>query len=300
MGTFCGKVCDECTWKEKLACMGCQTESGSNSLGTCGIADCCRQKGHESCSTCSFLSGCRAAQGKESVPDRRLKEKERLARERDRRAEEQRKLDERAPVIGKWLRLLFWLIIPATVSGVMVVEQVVAVVPVLQIPGQILGFACNLACVWFMFKLVPFSERYRTAALCALISTIVAQAVNLVGFEQDTPLWWLLTIPAMVLAYVGTYQKFYAHAEILEGIDAELSGKWRMLWKWFIGIPLAMLGSVLVMLIIPVLGLLVLLAAVIAFGVISIIEWVYLYRTAQRFCSHEPEEREALPGETAL
>jgi len=221
------------------------------------------------------------------MPEQRL-------RERERRAEERRKLDEWAPIIGKWLWLLFWLIVPGTISGFMVMEQVVEVVPALRIPGHILGFACNLAYAWFLLKLVPFGERYRTAALCTVVGTGIVHAVNLIGFGQDNPLWWLLMIPAMVISYVGSYQEFHAHAEILEGVDAELSGKWRTLWKWFIGAPLSMIGCILVMLIIPILGLLIMLAALIAMCVISIVQLVYLYRTAQRFRSHVPEEPKAL------
>ena len=288
METFCGKSCNECMLKEQLSCTGCQSGPGRSITGDCKIAGCCREKGHESCSTCSFLQSCWTIKEKDRMPEQRL-------REQERHAEERRKLDERAPIIGKWLWLLFWLVVPGTISGLMVVEQVVEFAPALRIPGHILGLACNFAYAWFLFKLEPFVDRYRIAALCTVVGTVIVHAVNLIGFGQDNPLWWLLMIPAMAISYVGCYQEFHAHAEILEGVDSELSGKWRTLWKWFIGVPLSIIGCILIMLIIPILGLLIMLAALIAMCVISIVQLVYLYRTAQRFRSHVPEEPKALP-----
>lgn len=227
------------------------------------------------------------------MPELRIREAERCA-------EERRKLDERAPVIGKWLWLLFWLVVPGTISGFMTVENVVKWVPWLRIPGLILSIACNMAYALILLKLIPFGERYRPAALCALVGTGVDGFVSLAGLEQQSPLWWLLMIPTLVIAYVGEYQEFCAHAEVLEGADNDLSGKWRTLWKWYIGSFAALFGSILLMVIIPVLGMLAMLAAVITMVVVGILKLVYLYRTAQRFRSHRPEERRALPGETSL
>ena len=300
METFCGKICEGCSWKEQLSCQGCQNGPGRRWDGDCKIAKCCQEKGHETCATCSFLDSCWTRQGSEQIPKQRLREAERRAEEQRRLEEERRKLDERAPMIGKWLWLLFWLVVPGTVSGFMIYEKVVEWAPAFEIPGLVLNIVCNVAYVVILLKLIPFGERYRPAAWCTLVRVGVDSIVTLVGLEQQSSLWWLLMIPTLVVAYVGEYQEFYAHAEVLEGMDNELSGKWRTLWKWYIGSLAALFGCVLVMVIIPVLGLLALLAAAIAIVVVSILKLVYLYRTAQRFRSHEPERREVLPGETAL
>lgn len=293
MENFCRKTCEECTWKKQLNCPGCQKGPGRALSGDCKIAKCCREKGHETCSTCSFWDSCWTKKERDRMPELRIREAERCA-------EERRKLDERAPVIGKWMWLLFWLIVPGTISGFMTVENVVKWVPWLRIPGLILSIACNMAYALILLKLIPFGERYRPAALCALVGTGVDGFVSLAGLEQQSPLWWLLMIPTLVIAYVGEYQEFCAHAEVLEGADNDLSGKWRTLWKWYIGSFAALFGSILLMVIIPVLGMLAMLAAVITMVVVGILKLVYLYRTAQRFRSHRPEERRALPGETSL
>lgn len=53
--------------------------------------------------------------------------------------------------------------------------------------------------------------------------------------------------------------------------------------EWYIGMTLGLLGSILLMLIIPILGLLVALVTAIGTIVVSILKLVYLYRTAKVF-----------------
>ena len=55
----------------------------------------------------------------------------------------------------------------------------------------------------------------------------------------------------------------------------------------------AMLGSILIIVIIPILGLLVTLAAAIGLIVVSILKLVYLYRTAKLFRDYQGVIREA-------
>jgi len=97
-----------------------------------------------------------------------------------------------------------------------------------------------------------------------------------------------------VLELCATYQEFYAHAEVLEELDPELAGKWRLLWKWWIGLLLGLFGCIFLALISAILGLLVLLADAIGLLVVGIVQLVYLYRTAKRFREYQPA---ALPKE---
>ena len=100
MEGICGRMCDACTWKEQLDCPGCQDGPGRRFSGGCPIADCCREKGHTACVTCTFSTGC--ALRRRDMPQNRLWAVE---AERERRA----RLDRNAPVLAKWLWLLFWL-----------------------------------------------------------------------------------------------------------------------------------------------------------------------------------------------
>ena len=98
MEGICGRMCDACTWKEQLDCPGCQDGPGRRFSGGCPIADCCREKGHTACVTCTFSTGC--ALRRRDMPQNRLWAME---AERERRA----RLDRNAPVLAKWLWLLF-------------------------------------------------------------------------------------------------------------------------------------------------------------------------------------------------
>ena len=57
MEGICGKSCESCGWKDQLNCAGCQEDMGRPFSGPCGIAACCREKGHERCDTCPYVSG---------------------------------------------------------------------------------------------------------------------------------------------------------------------------------------------------------------------------------------------------
>ena len=73
------------------------------------------------------------------------------------------------------------------------------------------------------------------------------------------------------------------HSKVLSGVYNELSEKWEVLWKWYIGLFLGMFGCIIVMLIIPVLGAIAILGYAIGTIVVSILKLVYLYRTAKIF-----------------
>ena len=69
MEGLCGRDCETCAYREQLNCGGCRT------MGRCPVAVCCREKGHETCGTCTQASYCglrRSGAG----PEARLREQE--------------------------------------------------------------------------------------------------------------------------------------------------------------------------------------------------------------------------------
>ena len=98
--TYCGKNCSECSKKEQLNCSGCKAGPGRQFGGDCELAKCIRSKGHESCDTCSFKGNCGTYRNRDSMPDYRIRKIE---------AEEMRKaaIAKRAPMLGKWLWIIF-------------------------------------------------------------------------------------------------------------------------------------------------------------------------------------------------
>ena len=278
--TYCGKNCAECTQKELLNCQGCKYGPGRRFGGDCKIAKCVMEKGHETCETCSFMGNCSIQRSCTGMPEERIR---RLEAEAARKAEAAKQ----APLLGKWLWIIFWLIIPSSVASILTNQTVIQYLPGLNLPGQILNAICCAIYGISLLKLASVEEFYKKAGIFVLIaggiSAVDAIATGTAGAVQ-APAWtWLLTIPAGIIALIGEYNEYMGHSAVLAGVDNELSEKWASLWKWYIGLFLGMLGCILVMLILPLLGALALLAAAIGVVVVSIKKLVYLYRTAKFF-----------------
>lgn len=275
--TYCGKSCAECTKKEQLNCSGCKNGPGRQFGGDCELARCIRSKGHETCDTCGFKGNCGTLRSRESMPDYRIRKIE---------AEEMRKaaIAKRAPVLGKWLWIIFWLIIPSTIGSLMANETTAKILPGLFMPGQIINAICSLTYGAILLKLGSEDDRYRTAGICALIAGASSALAAIINGGSDGATWILIfTLPAAIVALVGEYNEYMAHSAVLSGVDNELSEKWEVLWKWYIGLFLGMLGCILLMLIAPVLGAIAILGCAIGTVVVGILKLVYLYRTVKIF-----------------
>lgn len=281
--TYCGKSCAECGRKEHLNCSGCKTGPGRQFGGDCELAKCVRSKGHITCDTCSFQGNCGTWRGRDSMPDHRIR---RIEEEARRRAG----IAKRAPVLGKWLWILFWLIIPNSIGSLMSNESTTSLFPGLYIPGLLTLAVCTLLYGAILLKLGTVEDRYRTAGICALIAGGASTAAAIINGISDGAAWSLiLTLPASVVSLVGENKEYSAHSAVLTGVDTDLSGKWERLWKWYIGLFLGMFGCLLTMLIAPVLGTIALLGCVIGTIVVSIMKLVYLYRTAKIFRGYPAE-----------
>ena len=278
--TYCGKICADCYQKENLNCPGCKEGPGKWHSGDCTLANCCAGKGHQDCSTCGFSGNCGTLRGKDRMPEYRLKsletEKMRIAA-----------IMKRAPFLGKWLWILFWLVIPASIASVMTNDTVAGAIPAVLVPGQILSAVSSCVYGFVLIRLASEEERYRTAGICTLICGAVSALVAYVSGGPEASSWkLLLLIPAVIVSFVGKYHEFTAHAIVLTDLDYILSEKWSNLWKWYIGIHGAIIGGLLFAIVSPVLGLLITLGASIGIIVVDILLLVYLYRTAKRFRSY--------------
>ena len=281
--TYCGKACEDCSQKETLSCPGCKAGPGKQYGGDCKLAKCCIEKGHQECSTCGFNGHCGTLRGRISMPDDRLKA---IEAEKERKAA----IAKRAPFLGKWLWILFWLIIPATVASLMTNKTIVGWLPSLFIPGTVLSAICSLTYGFILIKLASEEERYKTAGICTLVGGAAGVLIACISGGAEAPTWTLLfSLPAAIVSLVGEYHEFTAHSAVLYDLDNDQAENWCTLWKWYIGMYGAMLGSLLLVMIAPVLGLLVILAAAIGLVVVGIIKLVYLYRTAMLFKEYRIE-----------
>ncbi len=282
--TYCGKICEECTHKERIGCLGCKPGQGTAATGECDLAKCCKGKGHSTCDTCSFHTTCGTLRGRGNEPEYRLRK---MAIEAEIKAEREAELARRAPFLGKWLWLLFLLVIPGVLAGIMTDDNVVQWIPALYIPGLILDVCSTVAYGLILLKVSKEEAHYRTAGICSLVAGGISALVAVISVSSVVTWTLILTLSAALVGMFGEYHEYMGHAAVLHNLDDELSEKWCKLWKWFIGTFAAMFGSVIVTAIIPVLGLLALLAASIGVIVMSVWKLVYLYQTAQVFREYD-------------
>ena len=274
--TYCGKNCAECTHKETMNCPGCKAGPGRQYGGSCALAQCAKSKGHETCDTCTLQHHCGTWGNREYIPKWR--------RQREEAERYQKKsLARRAPVLGKWLWLLFWLIIPGSIASLMTYDTIAELFPGLYLSGQILNVIVSAAHGVILIKLSSIEDRYGTSGICYLIVCGINIPVTFFGAALHGALTTLISIALAIVGLVGQYNEFMAHSTVLTGLDETLAAKWERLWKWHVGTILGVIGGTVLTLLFPLLGLLLILAALIAAFVISIKKLIYLYRTAKCF-----------------
>lgn len=197
---------------------------------------------------------------------------------------------QRAEFLGKWLWLLFLMVIPSVLVQLMTGQYIVELVPAFNLLGQILNIFCSIAYVYIFLKLSSENMRYRTAAICSFISAVVGLVIALLSGDNDIPTWTLIiTLPTSIITLIGSYNEFMGHAEVLRDVDMELSMKWEKLWKWFLGMFIGLYVSS-ILLIVPLLGLLAFIVIGIGTIVVSILKLVYLYKTAKVFKNYSIED----------
>ena len=279
---YCEKDCAQCGYREELACPGCKAGPGRTFGGDCKLAQCCREKGHDSCATCNRKAQCGRIREAEQLPKYRL---EKQKREKTMRAW----LDNQIPLLTKAFTALFWLMIAANVPSFMS-SDFTANWPVLYRTGRILELLVSLSVVAVYFLLGKVKSRYRKAALFMGLAILADFAVTWNFGDSVQTGVQLLKIPGIVLGILGRFQLYSAHSELLVVLDYELSEKWMHLWKWYIYCSVAMICGIL--LILPVLILLVVSLSAIGILVLDILELIYLYRMGSRFRDYARELRQ--------
>lgn len=272
--TWCGKSCAECSKRNELNCPGCKAGPGRMFNTQCDLARCVIDKGHENCETCVHRGNCGTLRSRDFQIE---------YREQALKAEEGRKaaLAKRAPVMGKWLWILFWIVIFANIPSLMTLDMVVEVFPGMLLAGNLLTLVFALSYGLILLKLSSEEDMYRIAGICHLISAVVSLALDI--FTNGGAWTLVISIPGLIVSMVGVYNEYMAHSAVLSGVDNDLSEKWEKLWKWEIGLLGAIIGSLLVVLILPLIGAILALGGAIGTVVVGIVKIVYLYRSATCF-----------------
>ena len=279
--TYCGKDCAQCAEKEVLNCPGCKVGPG-NLVGTeCELARCCISKGQTACTECAYGEECDTLQQRDRFLQYRLQTVEAEKSKRDAVAK-------RAPLLGKWLWIAFWLIIPSTIGSLLSNETIFGAESVVFAPGQVLSSACALAYGLILLRLTSVNTKYRTAAICVLVGTLISTLTNFLFSGSEVPMWTAaISAITTVISYLGEYNEFMAHNAVLTDLDDALATKWKTLWTWYIGSFGAFICGTLLMMIIPDVGVMLTTAGSIGMVGTRILKLVYLYRTAKSFRSYQ-------------
>ncbi len=191
---------------------------------------------------------------------------------------------EQAAVLGRWLWILFWLVVPANIAGIMKNERMLSFSADVYLIGQIASAVCAVAYGAILLKLSSVEEGYRIAGICSLITSAISILVVIIYGSAKAPTASLvITGPALIVALIREYNEYNAHSSVLRGVDDELSGKWTELWKWFIRCMVGLLGSILFLAIAYAVGVVILIGTIIGMLIVGVVKLVYMYRTAKVF-----------------
>lgn len=284
MESVCGKDCGLCAWKEQLNCAGCREDMGRPFSGPCDIAACCREKGHERCETCAYVSGCPRRARRDDIPRQELQR-------RDEEEAKQRRLAETAPLMAKWTWLIFWLVVPSELAALLTLDVAARAFPSAAAAGTGLKVLCALAYALFLWKLTPVLRGYRTAALCQLAVTLMDLCLPVI--PEGSGLLFLLGIPSLIVSFYGDYMEFHTHAQAVEPLDIELAASWRKLWKFLLISMGALLLLFFSLFMGPFIAFVAALATVALAIYYAVMRMVCLWRTARLFREWAPP---ALPG----
>lgn len=198
---------------------------------------------------------------------------------------EQRKLlPAEAQRLGKLLSILFWLFIPSGIASIMTSGNMADLSPAVFTAGNVLLTACSLIYGIILIRMAFAESRYRTAGIFSLLtSAVVILIVILCNTTKVASDSLIFSIIQLVLAFACVYTEYSAHALLLQEIEADLSAKWSVLWKGYIGSSIVIICGIVVLLGSPIFGILLILISCFALVVISILKLVYLYRTAKIF-----------------
>ena len=187
------------------------------------------------------------------------------------------------PLLAKWTNILFWLIIVSTVANMLTSENVTNAVPLLAFAGQILNIAATAAYGVILVKIASESMHYRNSAICCFITAVISVAVMPISDDTEFFIAIPVVIVSIVINMIGEYYEFMGHTDVLRDVDRTLSDKWFKLWKWYVGTFLGMIGGTVLAVMIPLLGLIIVLASTIGTLVVSIVKIVYIYKMSKVF-----------------
>ena len=279
MEGICGRMCDACTWKERLDCPGCQDGPGRRFSGGCPIADCAGRRAYGMCDLHLFYRLCPAAKRYAPEP----------AVGRGGRAGAPGAAGPECPCAGQVAVALFWLVTPSVFSNILTMDTVAGAFPTAGVVGNVLAFLISLAYgVLFVAaagggRPVPhggpvlFGWRHHQRCLCRFRQ-----------FRRGTGCGGCSPCRSWCWSSVPHIRSFMPMQRFWRSLTRSWRGSGGRFGNGGSASLLGLFGCIFLALISAILGLLAILADAIGLLVVGIVKLVYLYRTAKRFREYQP------------
>ncbi len=273
--SYCGKKCNTCVYKNELGCSSCKNGPGRQWTDECEVALCCQNMGYDSCVDCVHVKSCEKLMRKAYIPECRLQN-------RTDKTKKNKRLYFRSKYLGKWLFVLFWILILSQIFAVFINDFFAEKIYVLYIGAIIANLILGISHSFVLIKLARQSTYYKKAGYCFLFCTIVQAISRMVVSASIIGIilsFIFLAFGALsgIIMLIGTYFEFEAHSQVVLNIDYGLSDKWKKLWGWYIGLNVAYICSTIITKI-P-LFLYILIGTI----VVDIVRIVFVYRSANLF-----------------
>lgn len=186
----------------------------------------------------------------------------------------------RAPLMAKWLWVMFWANIVHIIINFIKIESSVVYT---TIQGT-LANVCTLVICFSLFQMRGEDRRYSLAALFSLIPIVFDIVFGvIIGYGDSTGMVIFVALVSVILSLLATYNEFHAYSCIVGGLDCDLGDRWQKLWVWqIIGIAGTFVSLLLTALAAGLGAVLVIIVAIYVL-VIQIIYLVTLYRSAKAY-----------------
>lgn len=195
---------------------------------------------------------------------------------------------QQAKFLGQRIWWLFWLIIPTIIGNTMTQEKIVQAFPTLKLPGEIISWVTLAAYALILIQMRTQNKYYLISGCCMIADGILSCVLEVLNATNPSVWGNILLIPGLIVGLCAAYYEYSANAQILASFDERLSKCWSNLWKWYIGVMLALLFEMVLVFLTSFVGLILVLITTIVALVVSIMKLVYLYRTAQLLRHYEP------------
>lgn len=181
---------------------------------------------------------------------------------------------------ARWFKFLFVVMIISVIASIMTSEIAYAYLPVLVIPGQILGSLASIVYAVGLIVMAKYNDHYRTSGWANLLSMASSLALLMTGGMIDASMTGLFSILIMFFTIFAAFHEFAGHVEVTRKRYGKVSSQWSTLWKWTLAAYAVQILSAVLLLIVFDIGAILTLIYALMVLVTGILKMIMLYRTA--------------------